>query len=235
MRTGGRPILGHHHMLGLWESSLSGYQWPKPHKFDMFFQENGWFSNSYVAFLERRGGFSGLHRFFWSFVRHFLAPFSGSKKYHVLMVWCRMIIRRWLQVLWGSAVLHLSTTRISIPDEDEDWAKSGSRALSEKKRQAPWKWPWWNGWNDGQMSFETMEIWCLFSDKAPSWFLRITSQRRKRSERPTWWFFEKQERWDGRTKHRYTIWLFNIAMENHHFPPLFGIDSEDDFWAKLGW
>ena len=34
---------------------------------------------------------------------------------------------------------------------------------------------------------------------------------------------------------RYTIWLFNIAMENHHFPPLFGIDSEDDFWAKLGW
>ena len=203
MRTGGRPILGHHHMLGLWESSPSGYQWPKPTNLTCFFRKTGDFPTFMWVFWREEEAFQDFI-VNWSFVRHFLAPFSGSKKYHFLMVWCRMIIRRWLQVLWGSAVLHLSTTRISIPgDEDEDWAKSGSRALSEKKRQAPWKGPWWNGWNDGKMRFETMEIWGLFSDKAPSWFLRITSQRRKRSERPTWWFFEKQERWDGRTKHRF--------------------------------
>ena len=52
-------------------------QWPKPTNLTCFFQENGWFSNFYVGFLESRS-------ITWKLVVFFRNPFSWDAKLHKL-------------------------------------------------------------------------------------------------------------------------------------------------------
>ena len=64
MRTGGRPILGHLHMLGLWESSPSWYQWPKPTNLTCFFRKTGDFPTFMWVFWREEEAFQDFMVFF---------------------------------------------------------------------------------------------------------------------------------------------------------------------------